>query len=520
MRYAKSGLSPQAEAGAISYPPRQGWDNRKTWLVFSLSLLAWAFLHYQLLRPSSLAADWAGWRQADTQSMALGFLESGGDPFHPRVFWGGDGPGFVESEFALYPYCTSLIMRLTGPREDVAQLLSIVLVGCSIATLFAQARRRLGNLAAAAAALAFASAQSLLYLTTSVQPEPLSMLLALLALGSYLRWCETPERWSRLVPYTVLATLACLVKPTTLQVLIVAVVVLVSDGRTRRHWKVVAFAHAIIVCIGIAYLLHARHLYLDYGNTFGLLSGGDRKTPLLVHLRHPRIFLSALWLFLQWGLGIGGAVALVIVGLRKRLDALLLALSGAAAVWAVISLRYSSSIGLGSHYTMFGAVLAGWGAAFAVDALATCTLGARSVGLSVLGIAIVAQGLISIFPRYASARREPNLDPAYAAGLALRNVAKPKDLVVVHSLDVEYDVDWKTLNNYEDPRVFYVSDTRGWAVPTGFSDPARLQQLRARGARFFVDPVRLPPESPVAGWLLSHGKIAARTAQGDIWQLM
>lgn len=519
MRSAENGFSPQAEA-AILHSPRQGRGERKTWLVFSLLLLAWAFLHYQLLRPNSLAADWNGWRQADTQSMALGFLESAGDPFHPRVFWGGDGPGFVESEFALYPYCISLIMRLTGPREDVAQLFSIVLVGCSIVTLFAQARRRLGNLAAATAALAFASSQSLLYLTTSVQPEPLSMLLALLALGSYLRWCETPERWSWLVPYTVLASLACLVKPTTIQVLIAAVVVMVSDGRTRRHWKAVALVHSIIVCMGIAYLLHARHLYLDYGNTFGLLSGGDRKTPLPEHLRHPRIFLSALWIFLRWGLGIGGAVALVIVGIRKRVNALLVALSVAAAVWAVISLRYSSSIGLGSHYTMFGAVLAGWGAAFAVDALATCTLGTRSVGLSVLGIAIVAQGLVSIFPRYASARREPNLDPAYAAGVALRRVAKPKDLVVVHSRDVEYDDYWKTPNNYEDPCVFYVSDTRGWTVPSGFSDPDRLQQLRERGADFFVDPVRLPPESPVGSWLLSHGKIVARTAQGDIWQLM
>ena len=94
-------------------------------------------------------------------------------------------------------------------------------------------------------------------------------LLALLALGSYLRWCETPERWSWLVPYTVLATLACLVKPTALQVPLAAVVMVVIARRTRRHWKAVLLAHSVIACIGIAYLLHARHLYLDYGNTRG-----------------------------------------------------------------------------------------------------------------------------------------------------------------------------------------------------------------------------------------------------------
>ena len=109
-----------------------------------------------------------------------------------------------------------------------------------------------GSIEVAAAALAFASSRSLLYLTTSVQPEPLSMLLALLALGSYLRWCETPERWSWLVPYTVLATLACLVKPTALQVPLAAVVMVVIARRTRRHWKAVALAHSVIACIGIA----------------------------------------------------------------------------------------------------------------------------------------------------------------------------------------------------------------------------------------------------------------------------
>src|SRR3989304_4442571 len=109
---------------------RGRWNSgHLAWVSFALFLWAWAAIEYFLLRPAHLATDWKGWRQVDTQSIALGFLEPGGDLFHPRVLWGGDGPGYVESELALYAYCVSFGLRLWGAREEVGQVFSLVLVG-------------------------------------------------------------------------------------------------------------------------------------------------------------------------------------------------------------------------------------------------------------------------------------------------------------------------------------------------------------------------------------------------------
>ena len=41
------------------------------------------------------------------------------------------------------------------------------------------------------------------------------------------------------------------------------------------------------------HMLHARNVYLEYGNTFGVLSGGDSKMPRLEHLLVPKLYLLA-----------------------------------------------------------------------------------------------------------------------------------------------------------------------------------------------------------------------------------
>ena len=69
------------------------------------------------------------------------------------------------------------------------------------------------------------------------------------------------------------------VKPTTLELGLAqgAVVLFAHRGALRRPrlW----LGWAAIVALVVAYLLHARTLYLDHGNTFGVLSGGDSKLP-------------------------------------------------------------------------------------------------------------------------------------------------------------------------------------------------------------------------------------------------
>jgi hypothetical protein len=311
------------------------------------------------------------------------------------------------------------------------------------------------------------------------------------------------------------------------QVPIAAAIVIAADPRLRRRWKAAAAAFAAIALVGAAYLLHARHIYLAFGNTFGLMSGGDRKSPLPEHLRHPGLFADALRVWVAWGCGAAGAIALgIVAGARRRWPPLLVGLGVGAALWAVASLRYSSFALFGSHYTVFGALLAGWAAAHAVSALPSWRAGPRRAGWALLAVAVLAQGAWAFAHRRADAQHDPAADPIYAAGVALRallgpgaGAARARPRVVVRSMAGAYEPFWKTANNFEDPTVFYLADARGWVLPADADDPAPLAQWRDRGARFFVDPVRLPPSSPITGWLAGHAHVVAATAAGAIWQL-
>ena len=88
-------------------------------------LVVWAACQFWM-RPPSVVTDWMGWRQADTMAMAKNFYERPSGLLWPRIDWGGDGPGFVESELALVPFVVSRAFRFVGSVEWPGQLLSLV----------------------------------------------------------------------------------------------------------------------------------------------------------------------------------------------------------------------------------------------------------------------------------------------------------------------------------------------------------------------------------------------------------
>jgi hypothetical protein len=144
---------------------------------------------------------------------------------------------------------------------------------------------------------------------------------------------------------------AALVKPTALQIGVVEFLIVAFTRprllRTAGLWIMWAF---VLTCVGLL-LWHGRQLYLTYGNTFGILSGGDRKTPRLEHLIHPKVFLNTAAISLTWGIGWLGAAAGAWLLVRRRLQAIELAFLGGTALLVLVSLRYTSNVNYGSHYT-------------------------------------------------------------------------------------------------------------------------------------------------------------------------
>jgi hypothetical protein len=90
---------------------------------------------------------------------------------------------------------------------------------------------------------------------------------------------------------------------------------------------------------------------------------------------------------------------------------------------------------------------------------------------------------------------------------------------VVRSPNVAYDTFWQQAKNYHDPRIFYISETRGWTIGSEQDDPNLVADAANRGARFFADP--LLERSPVLDvWLAANAQLVWSTdGGGRIWKL-
>jgi hypothetical protein len=449
------------------------------------------------------------WREADTQTIALYFTEPGSTILKPRIAWGGAGPGYVEAEFQLYTWLVSLVLRLVGDAEWPGRALSLVATMGAAALAFKGLARLHGNAPAALGAVTMLSSRGVLSMATTVQPEALCLLFYTGAWFSWLAFEETKSNRA-LGAYVALGALAMLVKPTAAQLGISSFLLLVFRSRVLLRRPAIWVAWLAMLLPLALHLWYARGIYLEYGNTFGVLSGGDSKLPHLEQLFTPRLHHQAATKVVGWGTGVLGALCIVGALALRPGRPLLVALLASHAVWTVFTLRYAVDNG-GNHYHLLASVTAG----HAVAQLGEAAIGSRRQGALLAGMAsLCLAGLAhGIYDRF-RARHNPWNEPAMVAGAALLRVSRPGDLVVVRSVENAYDRIWRTPNNFEDPRVFYLSRTRGWPVGLDDTDPARVSARAAQGARFYVETIPRPASAKLDAWLEAHADLLATTPFG------
>jgi hypothetical protein len=481
-----------------------------------LLALAWAVCAWRVLRPEEISSDWHGWRQTDTQTIALNFMKPDARILSPQINWGGDGPGYVESEFQLYTRVLALLMQLGGPGEWLGQLVSLLAVTATALLIFLHLSRSHPPVAALLGFGAFLAARTSPHLATVVMPDALALLAYTLGWTLFTRYADS-GRSAYLVGYGVLGLLAMLIKPTTAHLGVSSFVLLLLSQRERlREPRLWLTWLAMVAGLG-AYLAHAHTLYTDYGNTFGLLIGEDSKLPGLAHLLMPRPYLAAARFGITWALGGVALVALLVQLLRRHLRPELVALAVGNALIVLIALRYMSD-GAGVHYfapaTLLGACAV---ASVSQDALRTRY---RSLVLGALALLIAGEGYRSIRIRYFHAHFYGDALSAsiIATGKELDQHTQPGDLVVVRSPNPAYDRFWQRSANYHDPRIFYLSGTRGWTLGSEQEDVGLLEDAVRRGARFFADPLA-QRSAPLEAWLSVHAELVWGGANGRIWRL-
>jgi hypothetical protein len=490
------------------------------WLPAAL-VGAWLIAQAVWALPAEITDDWLGWRQADTQSIAVNFIQHGDGILHPRINWGGDGPGHVETEFQLYTYIAASVMRVVGIGERPGLWISLLAMAAAALVLHDTLRRRLGDLPALLGLATFLSLRGPVFLSSTVQPDALSFLFYCLSFAALLAYLDAPSRRT-LAAMAASTVLAALVKATALHIGLfqVLAIVLCRPGLLRRPDLWLAWT-ATLAVVGL-FLLHGQQLYLEYGNTFGVINGGDSKFATFETLLMPELYPPLARLAVVWGLGWPGAAAAVYLLAVRRLDRTAVALGLADLTYLLVAFRYTCNEWNGPHYHLFTSVLGVWLMAHAAHHLLERFSGrrwSRSLAAAVLAVCL------AFYVHQIHKRHDPGLvlwekNPAVAMGKALRELADPGSLVIVRSSALARDSLFDTPNNFEDPRVFYLAKVRGWVLP---ADEVRLDVIRdalEAGAAYYVDPYRKRNAPELDAWLADNAELAVdRGELGRIYKL-
>lgn len=483
---------------------------RRAWLAALGLAAAVLVVELAVIRPPTLVHDWHGWRQADTQSIAQRYHREGIDLLHPRVRWGADGGGVVESELQLLPAAVAGLMAVFGEAEWLGRAVSGLAVALTSLLLFGWLAPRRGALPALAAQAVFCTSRGAVFLV-SMQPDALGLCLVVASWVATAIWLES-DRAAHAVAASALMAAGCLVKPTFLAMGL-ARAVLVARRAPERLQRALPWALAAVeLALVVGWLRWGAHLHEVYGNTFGVISGGDSKFPTLARLASPTQYLRLAQVGLVFGPGVVGTAALAVAAWRRRLDAELAGVWLAYALTGVVAMRYMTESWLGSHYHAMGLVAGALSVAAALEGLP-----ARRPAHSVLAGACALSLALGVYARRHDADGWADREIAAARALrALRPVDDGSRVIVRSNVGSQVD-HWGGVNNFEDPRVFYLADATGWVLPSDRWDVAELERLRRAGAAWLVDPTDALDEHPdVAAWVGQHALRSAPIKGGGL----
>jgi len=504
------------QAGTLALGARYDISARTAHRLLLCMVSLWTLIEWTITRPDDFSPHW---RQAETASIALNYAERGFDLLRPQINWGGDGPGYVEAEFMAYPALVTGLMHVVGHEPWTGQAVSLAIGALTALALYQLLQKRFGALAGLLGTGLFLTSRLGIYLSIAVMPDGLCGLFYVLGLSAFLDYRD--EGKASDLALAMLGTLAsALVKPYALQLGIAQFMILAFSKRERLRSPFVWIGWTLVLGLVAAHLWYAHSLYLTYGNTFGVIAGGDTKFPGLKQLQVRFIYEQLTYVSIGWGVGFLGIFAFIALVRAKKLGVVEIALTVANGIQLFVSLRYSSHRFQGSHYHVFSVFAAAWFVAHAYTVLAE-ELRPRYTRALVAGLSVL---LLSRFGYYIHELRGEHqyalTDPVLALGRALKPMIRPGELVIVRSGDDAADSLWGTEDNYQDPRLMFISHSRGWVLPHEENGARVVSERVRRGARFYVEtrePTRQDPELYV--YLAEAAQRVHTSTAGTIWRL-
>ncbi|MFN3874205.1 MAG: hypothetical protein ACK4R9_14495, partial [Ignavibacterium sp.] len=105
-------------------------------------------------------------------------------------------------------------------------------------------------------------------------------------------------------------------------------------------------------------------------------------------------------------------------------------------------------------------------------------------------------------------------------GYKLKELAEPNSLIIVRSIANERERStWgNRMNNFEDPRVFYITDLHGWSLPRDYKGYEKVSEYRRLGAKYFVEPYKNPVDSILELYLVENAVLVYADNNGRIYK--
>ena len=470
-----------------------------------------------------LPMPWLGdiWRPADTASIAHNFFVGGMNLFYPRIDWGGAGPGYVEAELQILPWISAALYFVFGEHAWVGRLVSVAFMLGGVVAFWALARRTLPGDASRWALVAFVVSPALMTWGNAFMPDATVLSFYILTLACFQRWL-TEDRPIWLVASAAAASMAALAKPTSLHVFLILLIWLLISARDRLRRPSLYVAGVAALIFPALWLWHARSLYVVYGNTFGLASGGDSKFGNMSYWTSKLFYTGNITIETLLIFGVTG-VPLAVLGAwlawRQRSPVILAAGIPALVVFYFAVARYSEEEGPQYHIFSlpFAAILTGIGLA----GVGRWLRGRSSPQIRAV-LAVVT--VLALFAASANVLAQSFRDQSGVVGRCselLAQVSAPTDLVVVSTTSASTDRGLP--NNFQEPTIFYLSGRKGWSLAADQHEPAFVQDYARQGGKYLVvyDPSLVPLSGSLAQWLsINATQERSAAADGcDIWKL-
>lgn len=210
------------------------------------------------------------WRESDMASIARNFDREGMNIMKPRIDWRGDGPGYAEMEFPVYPWMIAGIYKIFGQHDIIGRFLSYIFTLLALLVFFKMARSWLEPPGSYIAGLFFVFSPLIFQISNDIRPEPFMLLLDLLAIYFFVLWKDS-NSWRHLIIAALATALAILAKISNLYIGFLFLFILLQKKGLRSFSDYRVYVFGLMALLPpILWYVHAKGFWLDYGNSLGL----------------------------------------------------------------------------------------------------------------------------------------------------------------------------------------------------------------------------------------------------------